>query len=73
VANLFGIGANSVIARSLGPNDESTAKKASAFAFWASLGVTLVLSAGLALFMQPILLFFGADEFTLGFTRDYLF
>lgn len=73
VANLFGIGANSVIARSLGQNDESTAKKASAFAFWASLGVTLVLSVGLALFMQPILLFFGADEFTLGFTRDYLF
>lgn len=27
VANLFGIGANSVIARSLGKNDESTAKK----------------------------------------------
>lgn len=73
VANLFGIGANSVIARSLGQNDESTAKKASAFAFWASLSVTLVLSVGLALFMQPILLFFGADEFTLGFTRDYLF
>ena len=30
VANLVGIGANSVIARSLGKNDESTAKKASA-------------------------------------------
>lgn len=39
VANLFGIGANSVIARSLGQNDESTVKKASAFAFWASLGL----------------------------------
>ena len=73
VANLFGIGANSVIARSLGQNDESTAKKASAFAFWASLGVTLVLSVVLALFTQPILLFFGADRLTLGFTRDYLF
>ena len=73
VANLFGIGANSVIAGSLGQNDESTAKKASAFAFWASLGVTLVLSVVLALFTQPILLFFGADGLTLGFTRDYLF
>ena len=73
VANLFGIGANSVIAGSLGQNDESTAKKASAFAFWASLGVTLVLSMVLALFTQPILLFFGADRLTLGFTRDYLF
>ena len=73
VANLFGIGANSVIARSLGQNDETTAKKASAFSFWASLALTAVLSVLLAVFMQPILLFFGADEFTLGFTTDYLF
>ena len=36
IANLFGIGANSVIARSLGQNDESTAKKASSFCFWGS-------------------------------------
>ena len=73
VANLFGIGANSVIARSLGQNDETTAKKASAFSFWASIALTAVLSVLLAVFMQPILLFFGADEFTLGFTTDYLF
>lgn len=73
VANLFGIGANSVIARSMGQNDEETAKQASSFSFWASLLVTAVLSVGLAVFMQPILLFFGADEFTLRFTSDYLF
>lgn len=73
VANLFGISANSVIARSLGQNDEATAKKASSFAFWASIALTAVLSVLLAVFMQPILLFFGADEFTLGFTTDYLF
>lgn len=35
--------------------------------------MTAVLSVGLAVFMQPILLFFGADEFTLRFTSDYLF
>lgn len=73
VANLFGIGANSIIARSMGQNDELTAKKASSFSFWAGLAVTLVLSVLLAIFMQPVLLFFGADEFTLGFTTDYLF
>ena len=33
VANLFGIGANSVISRSLGKNDELTAKKVSVFRF----------------------------------------
>lgn len=73
VANLFGIGANSVIARSLGQNEELTAKKACSFSFWGSLAVTLVLSVLLALFMGPILRFFGADEFTFGFTSDYLF
>ncbi len=73
VANLFGIGANSIIARSMGQNDEKTAKKASSFSFWASVIVTGILSVLLAIFMKPTLLFFGADEFTLGFTTDYLF
>lgn len=73
VANLFGIGANSVISRSLGKNDELTAKKASVFSFWASVAVAAVLSVILGVFMRPILSFFGADEFTLGFTADYLF
>ena len=58
VANLFGIGANSVIARSLGKNDERTAKKASAFGFWASFVVTAVLAVILGAFMKPILTFF---------------
>lgn len=73
VANLFGIGANSVIARSMGKGDEATARKASSFSFWGSLAVTAVLSILLAVLMQPVLLFFGADEYTLGFTTDYLF
>lgn len=73
VANLFGIGANSVIARSLGQNDIQTAKRASSFSFWGSLVVTLVLSVLLGVFMQPVLLFFGAVEgVTLSFTADYL-
>ena len=73
VANLFGIGANSVIARSLGQGNETTAKQASSFSFWGSLAVTLVLSVILGVFMEPILLFFGADPAnTLGFTADYL-
>ena len=73
VANLFGIGANSVIARSMGQNDETTAKRTSSFAFWASLVVTGVLSVLLAVFMTPVLTFFGANELTMGLTADYLF
>lgn len=73
VANLFGIGANSVISRCLGKNDENTAKKASSFSFWGSIIITLFLSIALAIFMKPILVFFGADSYTLGYTSDYLF
>ena len=72
VANLFGIGANSVMARSLGKNDEDTAKKASSFGFWASLAVTTLLAIVLAVFMKPILTFFKADEFTFSHAARYL-
>ena len=73
VANLFGIGANSVISRSLGQNDIKTAKRASSFSFWGSILVTLVLSVLLGVFMYPILQFFGALEgVTLEFTASYL-
>lgn len=72
VANLFGIGANSVIARSLGKNDEDTAKKASAFGFWASFAVTAILAAVLGAFMKPILTFFKADAFTFSHSARYL-
>lgn len=73
VANLFGIGANSVISRSLGKNDKATAKKASSFGFWASIVVTEILAIILGVFMNPILKFFKADNFTLEFSAKYLF
>lgn len=72
IANLFGIGANSLMARSMGRNDEETAKKASSFSFWGSIFLTLFCSIILLIFMRPILNFAGADEFTYGSTRDYL-
>lgn len=72
VANLFGIGANSLIARGMGMNDEATAKKASSFSFWGSAVITAVLAVILAIFMAPILKFAGADSLTYGPTRDYL-
>ena len=73
VANLFGIGANSVISRSLGKNDKATAKKASSFGFWASIVVTAILAIILGVFLYPILKFFKADNFTLEFSAKYLF
>lgn len=53
--------------------NEIRTKKTSAFSFWMSLAVTLLLSVLLALFMEPILLFFGTNTYTLLYTKDYLF
>lgn len=72
VANLFGIGANSLIARSMGKNDEATARKASSFCFWASIAMTAVLCILLAIFMKPILMIAGADDLTFSHTANYL-
>ena len=49
------------------------AKKASSFGFWASIVVTAILAIILGVFMNPILTFFKADEFTLVFSAKYLF
>lgn len=72
IANLFGIGANSIISRSLSKSDTKTIKQTSAFAFYGSIIVTLFFCVLLAAFMYPILSFFGADEYTLSYTADYL-
>lgn len=72
VANLFGIGANSLIARSLGRNDENTAKKASSFCFWGSIALTAILCILLASLMKPVLTVAGADDLTFSHTADYL-
>lgn len=72
VANMFGIGANSLISRSLGKSDFDTVRKASSYAFWASAIVTVILSVALFFSMDPLLRLLGASDNTLGFCRDYL-
>ena len=72
IGNLLGMGANSLIARALGARELEKAKKASCFAFWGSLALTLAWMAVLGLFLDPIVRFVGASEATIGFTRQYL-
>ena len=73
VGNLFGIGANSFISRSLGQGNRKQASKASTFAFFGALGGVLIIITVLLLFMQPILTTIGAitSETNLA-TRQYL-
>lgn len=73
VANLFGIGANSFISRSLGQGEREDASTASTFAFYGSMmGVGLIMLV-LSIFMTPILKAIGAvSPQTFEATRAYL-
>ena len=60
VGNLFGIGANSFISRSLGSENREDASKASTFAFYGAFGGVLIIMAVLSVFMTPIATLIGA-------------
>ena len=74
VANLFGIGANSFISRSLGEKKYEQARKGSTFAFYASFMAVGLLIVILLVFMTPILRAVGAvTKETFEYTKSYLF
>ena len=73
VGNLFGIGANSFISRSLGQGERERASRASTFAFYGALVGVGIIIAILSAFMTPILTVIGAVTFeSFAATRDYL-
>ncbi|MCI8594189.1 MAG: MATE family efflux transporter [Oscillospiraceae bacterium] len=73
LANLFGIGASSLISRSLGVKDAATASRTSTFSFYTALACAILMSLALALGMTPLLNLLGASPDTLGYTSGYLF
>ncbi len=73
VGNLFGIGANSFISRSIGQGEPQKASKASTFSFYGSIAGVLVIIAILSIFMTPILTLIGAiTPATFQATKEYL-
>ncbi|MGN0612590.1 MAG: MATE family efflux transporter, partial [Porcipelethomonas sp.] len=72
IANLMGIGANSLISRSLGMKKPEQAKKASAFGFWGAVLLGVTYAAVLLIGMKPVLTAIGASPETYGFTSSYL-
>lgn len=71
--NLFGIGASSLMSRSLGAKDTERVKQASATGLYLGLLCAAVLAAAVLLFYQPILSVLGTDAETYETTRQYLF
>ncbi len=73
VANLFGIGANSYMSRSLGMKKQKQAVFASTFAFYGAIAGVIVIIAVLLIFMDPVLYGIGArTQGSIAATSAYL-
>ncbi|MER2027378.1 MAG: MATE family efflux transporter [Lachnospiraceae bacterium] len=73
LAGLAGIGGGALISRLLGAGDAKEAEKVSAFSISLAVVTTAVFSAGMLLFMNPILRLLGASGNTLTYATQYSF
>ncbi len=72
MGTLFGSGACTAIAMVLGRGDREKVKYYSSFCVWSSVGVGILLSAVMLIFMEPLLEMMGADSETMGYAATYL-
>lgn len=72
MGTLFGSGACTAIAMALGKGDREQVKYYSSFCVWGSVGVGVLLSAAMLIFMDPLLTMMGADSQTAGYAGSYL-
>ena len=73
VTNLFGVGASSLMSRSMGCKEYDTAKKTAAFAFWGSFAFAAIFSILSTIFKTPLLYLLGSTEATIHSTSEYMF
>ncbi len=74
MANLFGVGGSSVIARALGKANYDRAKSTCAFSFWGCTFLTLLYSAIIYIFINPIInALGGTDPIVHEYAKTYLF
>lgn len=73
LSNLFGIGASSVISRSLGAKKEEDAKSAFAFALWSSVAAAILYSLIIFIFREKLVYIIGGDDNSKKYIMDYLF
>jgi putative MATE family efflux protein len=69
---MIGVGASSIISRALGRNDRGTAVKACGNAFVLNVLINAVLMVIAFIFLDKILIFFGASGDVLPYASDYL-
>lgn len=71
LANLFGTGGGSLMARLMGAGRPERAKQVSAYSVYGSVLAALVYSALVGIFNRPLLRFLGASDATFGYARSY--
>lgn len=73
IANLFGIGASSVISRSLGAKNPQKARRAFSFAFWGGLAASVIYSIVIYCTRSPLAYLIGGDVDSYEFIQRYMF
>ena len=71
LANLFGVGGGSLIARLMGRRHIDEAKHVSAFSLYACIALALTYALLILAFMEPILFFLGASKVTIIYAKQY--
>ena len=71
LANLFGIGGGSLVARLMGAGRPEEAKSVSAFSAYGTICAALLYALLVGLFTDPLLRFLGASDDTVGYATSY--
>ena len=71
LANLFGVGGGSLVARLMGASQEEECKKVCAFSIYGAAATALLYSTLTGLFLHPVLFFLGASDDTIGYASQY--
>ncbi len=72
ISNVFGAGGGTLIARLIGAGDDDEASRVSSACIWMALGVGIVFSVLCLIGMTPLLIFLGASENVLEYSRQYM-
>ena len=72
-ANLWGVGANSVMSVSLGKRDYERVSRVSLYGFWGSVAFMAVICLGWTALATPLLTFGGGGPETMDYAKSYMF
>ena len=72
MGNLFGIGGGSLLARLMRQGRAADARRVSAFSFYGAIGISLLYSLLVGLFLRPLLDLLGASDATARYAAQYL-